>query len=143
MKRVALLMTVALFCSSAAIAAEDTPQQPPQEIQQQMQQIRRAQNELEEQRQELDRQRQELEHQRQQMQLQGQAPQRKQIPPRPLCVAMMVICVAVHILVSIWVFQDIRTRGTGSGLWIVVALIAGLLGALVYAVVRIGDVKKS
>jgi hypothetical protein len=27
----------------------------------------------------------------------------------------------------------------GSGIWIVIVLLAGLLGALVYAVVRIGD----
>ena len=55
----------------------------------------------------------------------------------------MAMCVVVHILVSVWVIQDIRTRGTGSGIWIVIALIAGLLGTLVYAVVRLGDVKQS
>ena len=61
---------------------------------------------------------------------------------KPICVLLGMMCVVVHILVAIWVFQDIRTRGTGSGIWIVIALIAGLLGALVYAVVRLGDMKQ-
>ena len=49
------------------------------------------------------------------------------------------LIVVVHILVAVWVYQDIRKRNAGSGIWIVIALVAGLLGVLVYAVVRIGD----
>ena len=52
---------------------------------------------------------------------------------------ILVICVIVHILASIWVYMDIRQLNRGSGIWIVIALLAGLLGALVYAVVRLGD----
>ena len=141
MKRLALLMTI-LICSAATIAAEgDTP--PPQ---QQMQRIQNAQRELEQQRQQLDRERQELERQRDRMQPQRQWLRQKPMhmgSHRPICGLLMVMCVVVHILVAIWVFQDIRTRGTGSGIWIVIALIAGLLGALVYAVVRLGDIKKA
>lgn len=47
--------------------------------------------------------------------------------------------IVVHILCAVWVYQDIRQRACGSGIWIVIALLAGLLGTLVYAVVRIGD----
>jgi hypothetical protein len=61
---------------------------------------------------------------------------------RFLC-GMMLVCAVVHILAAIWVFQDIRARGAGSGLWIVIALLAGLLGVLVYAVIRLGDAKKT
>jgi len=61
---------------------------------------------------------------------------------KPMCALLMAMCLVVHILVAVWVFQDIRIRGAGSGIWIVITLIAGLLGALVYAVVRLGDVKK-
>jgi hypothetical protein len=78
------------------------------------------------------------------MQPQRQWPARKQMHRgrcRPLCGLLMVMCLVVHILVAVWVYKDIRTRGTGSGIWIVIALISGLLGALVYAVVRLGDVK--
>lgn len=52
---------------------------------------------------------------------------------------LMLGCMIVHVLLAIWVYQDIRKRNAGSGLWIVVTLMTGLLGALVYAVVRLGD----
>jgi len=53
------------------------------------------------------------------------------------------VCLVVNILLSIWVYSDIRRRNTGSGIWIVVALLTGILGALVYAVVRIGDIHQA
>ncbi len=52
---------------------------------------------------------------------------------------LMLICMVVHILLTIWVYLDIRHRNAGSGLWIVITLLTGLLGALVYAVARLGD----
>jgi len=54
---------------------------------------------------------------------------------------ILVICVIVRILAAIWVYMDIRQLNRGSGIWIVIVLLAGLLGALVYAVVRLGDNK--
>jgi hypothetical protein len=51
---------------------------------------------------------------------------------------LAIICI-VHILLAVWIYQDIRKRNAGSGLWIVIALLTGLLGTLVYAVVRLGD----
>ena len=55
--------------------------------------------------------------------------------PHPI----LLICLVVHILVAVWVYKDIGQRKCGSGLWIWITILAGLLGALVYAVVRIGD----
>lgn len=52
------------------------------------------------------------------------------------------ICVIVRILLAVWVYMDIRQLGRGSGIWIVIVLLAGLIGALVYAVVRIGDIRQ-
>ena len=52
---------------------------------------------------------------------------------------LLLVIAVVNILCAVWVFQDIRQRACGSGIWIVIALLAGLLGTLVYAVVRIGD----
>ena len=56
---------------------------------------------------------------------------------------LIVVLVIVHILMAIWVYQDIRKRNAGSGIWIVVALLTGLFGALVYAIVRLGNSKQS
>jgi Flp pilus assembly protein TadB len=53
------------------------------------------------------------------------------------------VCLVVHILLAVWVFQDIRKRNAGSGVWIVIALLTGLLGTLVYAVVRLGNTKQT
>jgi len=52
---------------------------------------------------------------------------------------LLLICAVIHILVAIWVYMDIRQLNRGSGIWIIIALLAGLLGALVYAIVRLGD----
>lgn len=58
--------------------------------------------------------------------------------PHPLLALILII----HILTAVWVYQDIKQRDRGSGIWIVIALLTGLLGTLVYAVVRLGDEKK-
>jgi hypothetical protein len=55
---------------------------------------------------------------------------------------LLLLIAVIHILVAIWVYTDIRQRNRGSGIWIVIALLAGLLGALVYAIVRLGDDRK-
>ena len=55
------------------------------------------------------------------------------------CVGFMFLCIIVHLLLAIWVYQDIRRRNMGSGIWIVVTLLTGFLGALLYAIVRLGD----
>ena len=55
---------------------------------------------------------------------------------------LLLLVLVVHILVAVWVYQDIRRRGCGSGIWIVIALLTGLLGTLIYAVVRLGDSEK-
>ena len=56
---------------------------------------------------------------------------------------LLLVVLVVHILCAVWVYQDIRRRAGGSGIWIVIALLTGLLGTLVYAVVRLGENQKS
>ena len=56
---------------------------------------------------------------------------------------LLLLVLVVHILCAVWVYQDIRRRAGGSGIWIVIALLTGLLGTLVYAVVRLGESQKS
>ena len=55
---------------------------------------------------------------------------------------MLILILVVNILCSVWVYQDIQKRSHESGIWIVIAVLTGLIGTLVYAVIRIGDVTK-
>jgi hypothetical protein len=70
-------------------------------------------------------------------------------PPHPLLVRIhrlgdlarvlflgFMVC---NILLAIWIFTDSRKRGEGSGLFIALALVAGIPAAVIYALVRIGD----
>jgi hypothetical protein len=46
-----------------------------------------------------------------------------------------------NILLAIWIFTDIRKRGEGSGIFIALALVAGIPAAIIYTLTRIGDKK--
>ena len=52
----------------------------------------------------------------------------------------LVACI-FNILLAIWIYTDIRKRGEGSGIFIALALLAGIPAAIIYALVRIGDKK--
>jgi hypothetical protein len=49
------------------------------------------------------------------------------------------VMLVVHVLASVWVCLDIRQQKRGSGIWVIITLLTGLCGALVYAVVRLKD----
>jgi hypothetical protein len=44
-----------------------------------------------------------------------------------------------NVLLAIWIFMDIRKRGEGSGIFVVLALVAGIPAAIIYSLTRIGD----
>ena len=48
-------------------------------------------------------------------------------------------CIVCNLLLAVWIFTDIRKRGEGSGIFIALALVAGIPAAIIYALVRIGD----
>jgi hypothetical protein len=48
-------------------------------------------------------------------------------------------CILCNILMATWIFTDIRKRGEGSGIFIALALVAGIPAAIIYSLVRIGD----
>jgi hypothetical protein len=47
----------------------------------------------------------------------------------------------INILVAVWIFTDIRKRGEGSGIFVALALLAGIPTAIIYAIVCIRDKK--
>ena len=58
-------------------------------------------------------------------------------------VVVFAVCALIHILLTVWVYNDIKERKTGSGIWIIVVLLTGLLGIIPYALIRIGDTKQN
>jgi hypothetical protein len=142
-----ITVLVAVFAPATLFAQEHFGDQPtPQEEMEHRMHLRNMELELRQREAEMDfeQQMRELEVQRKRAEFQHhQAPKK-----HPACSAdrqkgkmapFLVVFFIVHILVAVWVYQDIRKRNTGSGIWIVIALLTGLLGALVYAVVRLGD----
>jgi hypothetical protein len=146
MKRYVLSMVlVAMLLPAFAVAREF---ERPEDTKWQME-MREREMELEQRKAEMDfaRRKQELELQGYKQKLEnlrkpkehpGPVKLHKKDGPHPLLLLVLV----VHILVAVWVYQDIRRRGSGSGIWIVIALLTGLLGTLVYAVVRLGNNEK-
>ncbi|MHC4293511.1 MAG: hypothetical protein ACYSTX_04385 [Planctomycetota bacterium] len=55
---------------------------------------------------------------------------------------ILVIIFIVNILLAVWVYKDIRKRNSGSGIWIVIVLLTGLLGVIPYSIVRLGNLQK-
>ena len=55
---------------------------------------------------------------------------------------VLLLLAVVHILLTVWVYQDMHARNAGAGLWIAITLLTGFLGALLYALVRLGDMRR-
>ncbi|MEI8063394.1 MAG: hypothetical protein WCH84_04955 [Verrucomicrobiota bacterium] len=60
---------------------------------------------------------------------------------RCLLRCVLSILAVIHVLVAVWVYSDIRKRGEGHGVFIVLALLGGIPAAILYALVRLGDKK--
>jgi len=143
MKRYVLSMMLAtMFVPTFAVAQEEGPEDI--EFQMEMHE-RKMELQHREARMDVERRMQELELEKHKLDIEGHrikldhARKEHKDGPHPLLLLVLV----VHILCAVWVYQDIRRRAGGSGIWIVIALLTGLLGTLVYAVVRLGESQKS
>jgi len=54
---------------------------------------------------------------------------------------LFLIGIICNLLMTIWIFKDIRKRGEGSGIFVAMALVAGIPAAIIYALTRITDKK--
>lgn len=54
---------------------------------------------------------------------------------------LFLIGVICNILLAIWIFTDIRKRNEGSGIFVAMALVAGIPAAIIYALTRLGEKK--
>ena len=149
MKRYVLSMMLAtIFVPAFAVAQEEGPEDIEFQIEMHERKMelqhREAEMDIERRMQELELEKHkiELEHMRRPKEHPGHVKDNDDDDddgPHPLLLLVLV----VHILCAVWVYQDIRQRASGSGIWIVIALLTGLLGTLVYAVVRLGESQKS
>jgi len=149
MKRYVLSMMLAtMFVPAFAVAQEEGPEDIEFQIEMHEREMelqhREAQMDIERRMQELklEKYKIELEHMRRPKEHPGHMKDNDDDDDDDLHPLLLLVLV-VHILCAVWVYQDIRRRASGSGIWIVIALLTGLLGTLVYAVVRIGESRKS
>lgn len=56
-----------------------------------------------------------------------------------LLVLVALACMVCNILLAVWIATDIRKRGEGSGIFIALAILAGIPAAIIYSLARIGD----
>lgn len=152
MKRCVLITVLMTMFFSTPVFSQDPDEgrvRPEKDMGHQLR-LRRAQLELEERESELDFQQKmrKLELEKRRMELQRQRASKKHKKGwkhvrEDNAAPLLIVIAIVHILTAVWVFQDIRKRNVGSGIWIVIALLTGLLGTLVYAVVRLGNTKQT
>jgi hypothetical protein len=53
-----------------------------------------------------------------------------------LAILAWIVC---NILLALWIYADIRKRGEGYGIFIALALVAGIPAAIIYSLARIAD----
>ena len=149
---VLISLLVAMFFSAMAFGGEHGEARERQEDIERQIHLRRMQLEMEEQEAELDfhRRMRELDLKERGLVLEHKYKALKLKQPKHVkqnsgekMVPLVIICLVVHILLAVWVFQDIRRRNCGSGIWIVIVLLAGLLGVLPYTIVRLGDSRET
>lgn len=149
---VLISLLVAMFFPAVVFGSEDDEARERQEDFERQIHLRRMQLEMEEQEAELDfnRRMRELDLKERGLVLEHKYKALKLKQPKHVkgnngekLVPLMIICLVVHILLAIWVYQDIRRRNCGSGIWIVIVLLAGILGVLPYTIVRLGDSREN
>jgi hypothetical protein len=153
-----VLIALALFGLNGRAQAQDNNRPMANERQDRLERLERRINELAERQEQLMRR---AGGQMERQDLGGQMPGRRmQAMPRPGAESPMPLHDDAHmkklhdflgllfligficnILLAIWIYTDIRKRGEGSGIFVAMALIAGIPAAIIYALTRIGDKK--
>lgn len=149
MKSYILIAALTAMLIPTTLLAEEHEQNEEHHAMERQIHLHRAQMELEEHESELefDREMREMELHERHIELDRQ---RKPVSHKPYPkhhgkwhAKLLLLGLVINILLTVWVYQDIKKRNTGSGIWIVITLLTGLFGALVYALTRIGDNKQT
>ena len=146
----AMALTTVLCCGAVLAQEGERPGRNPVEVGKVKMQLRRQQLEQEEAESEMafEQEMRELELEKRRIEVERERTALKhrlhsgRLAKRH-CRPVVLMCAVVNVLLTIWVFMDVRSRKTASGLWIVITLLSGFFGALIYAVVRVGDVRRT
>jgi hypothetical protein len=55
--------------------------------------------------------------------------------------AFILLVIITNILLTVWVFKDMHEQKIGRALWVPIVLLAGVFGAILYAIVRVADTR--
>lgn len=58
-----------------------------------------------------------------------------------LMIAIGVLWFVVAILIAVWVYRDAESRGESGALWLIIVLITGIIGLIIWLIIR-GDKPK-
>ncbi|MCD6383721.1 MAG: PLDc N-terminal domain-containing protein [Thermoplasmata archaeon] len=47
-----------------------------------------------------------------------------------------IILIVIWIVVAVWVYRDAESRGMEGVLWLIVVLVAGIIGLIIYLIIR-------
>ncbi|MGQ9723367.1 MAG: hypothetical protein ACUVXA_18845 [Candidatus Jordarchaeum sp.] len=50
-------------------------------------------------------------------------------------IIILVWCV-IGIIIAIWVYRDAQSRGMNGALWLIICILLGIIGLIIYLVVR-------
>jgi len=50
-----------------------------------------------------------------------------------ICIVVMLV---ISIMIAVWVYRDAKSRGMSGGLWLIIVLLFGIIGLIIYLVVR-------
>lgn len=53
-----------------------------------------------------------------------------------------IVWLVVWILVGIWVYKDAESRDMNGALWLIVVIVLGIIGLIIYLLVRAGETRK-
>jgi hypothetical protein len=51
-------------------------------------------------------------------------------------IIILVIWFIIAIAVGVWVYRDAESRGMGGAMWLIICLILGIIGLIIYLIVR-------
>jgi predicted permease len=55
-----------------------------------------------------------------------------------LCCFILIIPWIIFILIAVWVYKDAEKRGMSGALWLIIVIILGIIGIIIYLIVRRG-----